>query len=382
MKDEKLCPLTLQDSKSLTNAWVPDCCGDKGNFVDADALLQLVQSSTIDKCPCCQQTGIRTRFQAQGYQVPDINLLKNFASYVASNNIEGIEQCLQAGCSVNLTEDVQAHFANNYSFFHLEDEWCPLLYQAITHDAYKAFTLLLQQKNINVNQATSKGNTPLLAAVERAANFRDYRYFSSLLKQPEVEVNKANNESATPLSVACDHGLIMPVVSLLKHEDIKVNAEGLADSTTPLFYACENGHKVIVTQLLKCPDIDVNKTTPEGSSPLAIAINNTYKNKDYVEIAKLLLEHPTIDIEQTTASGDTPLILAVDKLQVELVEKLLRKGANIYHAANDGTTAQALLAQHVLSLSSPEFQEKIEQIKELLHNYSQTSQQPVPTLIS
>ncbi|KAF4970309.1 hypothetical protein FSARC_2629 [Fusarium sarcochroum] len=86
---------------------------------------------------------------------------------------------------------------------------------------------------------------------------------------------------------------------------------------TPLMYACQNGHLETVDVFLQfIRDIDtIHKA-------LAWAFDSE-KNK----VAARIMQYPGVDIN-ATVNGDTPLLLACGKLDVLMVESLLKVGAD------------------------------------------------------
>ncbi|KAM0559898.1 hypothetical protein ACHAPJ_003848 [Fusarium lateritium] len=86
---------------------------------------------------------------------------------------------------------------------------------------------------------------------------------------------------------------------------------------TPLMYACQNGHLETVQVFLHfIQDIDI----VHKALAWAIKANKT-------KVAKRIMQYPGVDVN-ATLNGDTPLFLACGRLDVSMVESLLKAGAD------------------------------------------------------
>jgi ankyrin repeat protein len=68
-----------------------------------------------------------------------------------------------------------------------------------------------------------------------------------LLARKEIQINQATENGVTPLFCACQDGHVDVVRLLLARKEIQIHPA--ADGTTPLFMASLNGHNEIVTLL-------------------------------------------------------------------------------------------------------------------------------------
>lgn len=96
-----------------------------------------------------------------------------------------------------------------------------------------------------------------------------------------------------------------------------------AGSYDDFFKAIKNDDAATVQQLL-ARGFDANTVSPQGRHGLAIAILEPAP-----KVAKALLDAPQIDLNALNVQGESPLMLAALKGQLDLVEKMLKKGADV-----------------------------------------------------
>ena len=115
---------------------------------------------------------------------------------------------------------------------------------------------------------------------------------------------------------------------LIGHPDLDVNVTDVQFfNRTPLMIAVLLGQPTMVRALL--PRSSINRQDIYGATALALA---TLQNSD--EIANILLLDPRIDVNiQDYSLNKTALVYAAESGNVDLVEKLLSKGANLNHRA-------------------------------------------------
>ncbi len=89
-----------------------------------------------------------------------------------------------------------------------------------------------------------------------------------------------------------------------------------------LIEACKNGNLANATQAIT-DGADINMETPEGQTPLFIAVTNQHQ-----QIVEYLITNGA-DVNLKTKHGYTPLLRAAEKGNVSIVEYLLSKGAAI-----------------------------------------------------
>ena len=174
--------------------------------------------------------------------------------------------------------------------------------------------------------------------------------FKQLLRFGNVDVNLAI-ENGTLLFTAALRGHVAIVRELLSKPGIDVNLAQKSGGT-PLFAAAQKGHVEVVRLLMEAPGIKFNLGTYHGgTTPLVVA---AFKGlKDVVEI---LLTARNININVRQHDGATPLFTATQGNCHEIVELLVRRGANVNLGLLDDTTPLSLAA----------FKGNIEVVKQLL----------------
>jgi len=226
---------------------------------------------------------------------------------------------------------------------------------------HKALVELFLAKGVDVNTKREDGSTLLHIAANK-----DHKDLVELLINKGGDVNLKNNSGQTPLHPACLHGH-KEVAELLIAKGANVNDKGNGGETS-LHKAAGNGHREVV-ELLVAKGADVNATSNYGTHPLGDAALAGHE-----DVVKLLLAngaevnlnakinplseeyrgtalhaavyggHSTIldlliangaDVKLNSIIG-TPLHLAAggiggveDEKSVEIVEKLLAKGADV-----------------------------------------------------
>ena len=111
-----------------------------------------------------------------------------------------------------------------------------------------------------------------------------------------------------------------------------------AGSYEDFFAALKNDDPATLQRLL-VRGFDANTLDPQGVHGLIIAIREPSP-----KAAKLLMDVPKIDVNAANAVGESPLMLAALKGQLEIVDKLVKKGADVnkpgwtplHYAASNG----------------------------------------------
>ena len=94
------------------------------------------------------------------------------------------------------------------------------------------------------------------------------------------------------------------------------------------------------TEVLLKYDADVNAKSIDGWTPLHFAAQkNAVRNSAAAGVAKVLLkQRPDIKIDEKNNRGETPLYCAARDNEVEMVELLLKHGADVNAKQNSGLT--------------------------------------------
>lgn len=246
---------------------------------------------------------------------------------ISQDNFEMVKYLLQQGANVNATN--------------LRSE-TPLLI-ALGRRQSAIIQFLLEQQGVEINKADYEDNTPLHWAITWQCSIA----IVQLLLDKGANVSAVNYEGETPLHII-DDDTPLPVCQLLVNRGADLSATSLfgmtpfliacqfnqefalllldqgvdframnAEEETALHFAALGGHVELLTVLL-AKGLDINALSLRGDSPLHNALS--------VEVARWLLEHKA----NVDASGDgfTPLHMAVDRGDIDLVDLLLKHGAN------------------------------------------------------
>jgi ankyrin repeat protein len=203
------------------------------------------------------------------------------------------------------------------------------LHEAVMN-GHKSMTELLLANGAEVEASASPEGTPLHCAANRG-----YRSIAEVLLANKANPNVLNVNQATPLHNAVKKGF-KSVAELLLEAGADVNlVENNASMTgdpnqyshdvgTPLHIAVYTGNKALVEMLLAHRP-DVNLRNQFGEAPLHLLGNN-------VELAKLLIAAQA-DVNARMGElgndlGMTPLCVAVTRGHADMVEFLLKNGAD------------------------------------------------------
>ena len=96
-----------------------------------------------------------------------------------------------------------------------------------------------------------------------------------------------------------------------------------AGSYDDFFQAVKRDDAQAAQQLL-LRGFDANTLDPQGQSGLATAIREPSP-----KVVQILIDWPKTDLNAQSAQGESPLMLASIKGQLDLVEKMIRKGADV-----------------------------------------------------
>ena len=220
---------------------------------------------------------------------------------------------------------------------------------------------LLRLKTLDINMADDQG-TPLC----QAAYTGHVAVVRELLSMPGIDVNLAQQAGATPLYFAVQQGCVGVVKVLLEEaRGLNVNL-GTLKGSTALCIAAQLGREEVVKLLLEVSNININASKFDGTTPLIGAVVNKFPGiielliirganvnipfgdgtpalsmvaeLDNVEMARILLRTPDIQINRAGKDQLTALAIASRKGHKEIVELLLKKGAEPNIRDKHGTT--------------------------------------------
>jgi ankyrin repeat protein len=177
-----------------------------------------------------------------------------------------------------------------------------LLWYLVAFGQTQRVNILLQNKNVDVNQSDFNGISPLW----QTALSGDDTMLRVLLENQAIDVNFSKNGQNT-LFIAAQNGNLSCVELLLAHPHILVNSINVTypwgkddvglpksrQSVSALWIAAAFNRVEVVKSLLQIQEVDVNLTN-NGISPLWIAVA-----KGNIEVVKALLGHPQTDLNQT-----------------------------------------------------------------------------------
>ncbi|NXH98958.1 ANKR7 protein, partial [Pachycephala philippinensis] len=126
----------------------------------------------------------------------------------------------------------------------------------------------------------------------------------------------------TALHLACANGHV-DVVTYLVENNCKLNLFD-NDNRSPLMKAVQCQQEKCVAILLE-HGADPNLADADGNTALHLAVLSCSNTT----VAELLLEH-NANIDAQNKEGYTPLILAVSEHHEEIMEFLLKKGADVH----------------------------------------------------
>jgi cytohesin len=253
------------------------------------------------------------------------------------------------------------------------------LYRASANGCLQTVAALLKA-SANVNVKGYLGNMPLHAAV-----YYDQTDVVSILVAAGADINAVNDKGETPLFLGAMSGNVQ-IAGLLIEANADVEAASIHTGEAPIHQAALSGHTQIITLLLEANanvnavadggtalhraitngeigsvktlldgNADVNAVDSGGRTPLHDAALGNWRN-NVIEIVNLLLEAGAQVNVIEIKSGNTPLHTAVLYDKLNIVEALLRAGADVnardkwgstplHFAASPGTATALLKAK-------------------------------------
>ena len=216
--------------------------------------------------------------------------------------------------------------------------WTPL-HEAAYSGHVDCIRFLSTLPGVDLNSRTWEGETPLFLAVKNLPHSKQAVH--ALLKL-RAKVKLGTNEGCTPLQYAAVKG-DLEVVTWLVRRGANVNQENVWRET-PLHCALKRSNvdedrRLGILKYLVKHGAKVNVCDENELTPLMLAAQ-----KGLLEVCGFLLEQEQSLLNMRAEDGATAIMLACQAGRVEVVRLLLEAGAELDHAAQDGTMAVHLAA--------------------------------------
>jgi len=196
------------------------------------------------------------------------------------------------------------------------------LHIASLHGHTDAVAFLLK-KGGDSNRANKHGNTAL-----HLASVRGHINAMKTLLESNAQVHATNKEGNTPLHLVCLQGQVAAVRCLVQHNgdaDVK-NRE----KNTPLHLAAIKGEIDVIASLIES-NCDVNLPDKHGDTILHQCARN-----GKLDTVQLLVDTGRCNLNAKNSAGETPLIGATKSGFADIVERLVRDGADVNFPTEDG----------------------------------------------
>ncbi|XP_071086322.1 ankyrin-3-like, partial [Haliotis cracherodii] len=295
-----------------------------------------------------------------------------------------------------------------------------ILHQACRGGDIETVREVLAQDKLDINSSSKNGETPVMMAaragyvelvdflvkkgadmslvnsggdniLHQACRGGDIETVKTVLAQDKLDINSRSKNGETPVMMAARAGYVELVDLLVKKGGDMSLVNNSGDNI--LHQACRGGDEGTVKRVLAQDKVDINSRDKRGWTPVVVAalarhgelvdflvkkgadmssVNNSGDNILHqacsggdVEIVKRILALEKVDINSRDQNGETPVMMAARDGHVQLVEVLVKKGAdmslvnnggdNILHQACKGgdiETVKEVLAQDKLDINS------------------------------
>ncbi|KAH0955502.1 hypothetical protein HN011_010412 [Eciton burchellii] len=303
----------------------------KGDSYSSEFIIeQLENSGNIQKL--CESVKIieHAKNAADFKQLEGCTALHLVAKHNTENMLAVGSRLLQAGIDPNL-QDYRGWTA---------------LHSCIAEENKMLFDLLLEAKDINLDQTTNEDNTPLYFAM-KTKFFNEY-FASKLLTKGATPNPSYNTSGDTLLHILTRERREEAALFLTKYCQSNITKTN-NDNSSVLHEACKVGLRDLTRVLLK-NGLSTNIVTfSTGDAPIHFAIS-----KQYTDIVIELLNNSTSNSQLTIKNNmnDTPLSLAIKapfKKGKDIVLALIKAGVDVNECNEEGLT---LLHQAILKEDS------------------------------
>lgn len=170
-------------------------------------------------------------------------------------------------------------------------------------------------------------------ALEYAIIHKQYTITKYLIKYGGVNIHEKNTFGQTPLYIAASYGTVSMVKYLLKKgSDLYTKAN---HNQSILHIASLFGRADIVKFLFQSNRLNINVKDENGNTPLHFA--SCYYFEQSKELINLFLSFHS-PMNTKNYHGDTPLTFAVEYGNLEMIDFLIEKGANLFNRDIDQRT--------------------------------------------
>ncbi|XP_036366778.1 ankyrin-3-like isoform X2 [Octopus sinensis] len=181
---------------------------------------------------------------------------------------------------------------------------------------------LIQSKS-DINMISTSGDTALHIACSK--KFVDV---VKLLVKFDADVNIVNSHGYTALHIACDKECT-DIANFLIQSKSDINMVS-ASGYTALHIACNKGFTDIVDLLIQS-GADINKKDKYNETSLQCAVLRQHQ-----DIVKLILSQAEVEFDIRNTHDQTPFLQAVSKGNLEIMQMLVLKGADLDAINKDG----------------------------------------------
>lgn len=224
-----------------------------------------------------------------------------------------------------------------------DDRGCCPLVLAVSSGRLEMVEKIIGSDNVDVNLTINEAKTPVLLAISGADHSVDeFKILRKLLSDLRVDITVRDAHGRSFLSSAAELGSTDAIQELLDRSERQDDNDRLLDDSgdksglSPLSHAAWNGHSDTVRLLCKTKKIgsqlqSVDKMDEANVFELAV-------RQQHVEVIKVLGEYYPEGVHSRDKTGRTPLSVAMWENSVDVVHALLKLGADINLADNDGRT--------------------------------------------
>jgi len=194
--------------------------------------------------------------------------------------------------------------------------------------------IIAQQPPELLNRANAKDQTPLFAAVRNG-----HAAAVQALIEAKVDVNRAPDHEWSPLHLSIKQNHFKIFELLVEKADL--NRVMFGTQMTPVALAAEDGRSDHLRVLIgKAPPVDLRMKNADERTPLMLAIRRRHATAAKMLIAALDAK----DLNAQDYNGETALHMAIANNDLELVEALITKGADVNLATRYGGSTPIQLA--------------------------------------